>query len=156
MKTYIWLACVVCFLAGCAKTPETVHSVGVKIDYKLDGSNETFLVHISGAVRNENTGDAFINATGSVGVKDPDIDKVLISIPFKFDVILPMASGILDIQKEISSKEASFLLDFLKIDRQSLVARGTSEGQFLSEEQVVLEDFEFQKKDIVKLLKEKL
>lgn len=138
------------------KIPQTVHSASIRAEAKTSGGIKIYAISLNGAIRNENSSDAMQNVSGVLGIKAPDSETVLLSLPFSIDTILPMASGIIDIKAEMSMQEAAPLLNGLDMDKESLDERGSAESSFIPEEQIIIEKIDFQKKDIVKLLKERI
>jgi hypothetical protein len=143
-------------LLGCMKIPKEVFSPGIKIDYSIAGNKEVYTINFSGVIRNENVNTAMKNVNGSIGILDPDSKVILISIPFSFDVILPMSFGTLDLKTDKNETETAALLHYFNIDHDELVKNGSTDGQFLSEEQVIIEKIVFEKQDIIDLLQEKI
>ena len=148
--------CLVGFLfVGCFKSPKTVSSPGMKVDYTIVDNKEVYTINFSGVLRNENSDKAMKNVEGSIGILDSS-KGLLISIPFSIDVIMPLSVATLYLKVEKTDDEMSPLLDYFQIDREELVKTGTNDGQPLDENSIVLEKLTFEKKDIINLLKEKI
>jgi len=148
--------CLVGFLfVGCFKSPKTVSSPGMKVDYTIVDNKEVYTINFSGVLRNENNDKAMKNVEGSIGILDSS-KGLLISIPFSIDVIMPLSAATLYLKVEKTDDEMSPLLDYFQIDREELIKTGTNDGQPLDENSIVLEKLTFEKKDIINLLKEKI
>jgi hypothetical protein len=143
-------------LTGCVKTPKEALGLGMKIDYSVLGGKEIYTVNISGALRNENRSVALKNVNGRLNVLDPDSKKILLSMPFSLEVILPMSIGNLDLEIDKTEEEISPLLDYFGIDRNELAGKGATDGQPLNSSQAVIENITFDKQDIIELLREKI
>jgi len=148
--------CLVGFLfVGCFKSPKTVSSPGMKVDYTIVDNKEVYTINFSGVLRNENNDKAMKNVEGSIGILDSS-KGLLVSIPFSIDVIMPLSAATLYLKVEKTDDEMSPLLDYFQIDREELIKTGTNDGQPLDENSIVLEKLTFEKKDIINLLKEKI
>ncbi|PKL38007.1 MAG: hypothetical protein CVV44_12625 [Spirochaetae bacterium HGW-Spirochaetae-1] len=148
-------ALVVLFFTGCTVKPENVASPSVKIDFAIQDNKEVYTVHFSGGIRNENNSVAFLNMKGTIRLIDPETKKAVDSFPFEVPVILPFDTGILDLQVVRTDAEIGPLLDLLKINREQLVSEGSSSGNFIEENDLVLTDLGYEKKNIITLLQEK-
>lgn len=147
------LPCLLFF--GCFKSPDSISPHGMKIEYNIVDNKEVYTVNFSGVIRNENSGKAMKDVTGSISILNSSKQTLLV-IPFSIDVIMPLSAATLYVQVEKDEAEISPLLDYFQIDRKELMRTGSTDGQSLNEENVILNKINFEKKDIIDLLKEKI
>lgn len=142
--------------AGCVKIPKEMLGLGMKIDYSVINRKEIYTVNFSGAIRNENRNIVIKNIKGQISIVDPDSKKKLLSMPFSLDAVLPMSLGNISLKIDQTEEEISPLLDYFNIDRNELAGKGTTDGQPISGDQIVIENMTFDKQDIIELLREKI
>lgn len=142
------------FFTSCAKTPEKVLSPSVKAAV-VQGEDKSWSVYFTGGIKNENDSTAFINVEGSVVLVN-DSGGEVVSIPFKIPAILPFETGIIKEKIDIKGDTAGKVFNMLSVSPDKLGTPDEPGNRFLEDKNVKLDSIIFQKKDIVKLLGEKI
>ena len=140
---------------GCTKIPKELLGQGMKIDYSVINNKEVYTINFNGVMRNENRNIVMKNIKGEINIIDPDSKRKLVTMPFFLEAILPMSLSNISLKTDLTEEEISPLLGYFNVDRNELANRGTTDGQSLSGDQVIIENIAFDKQDIIKLLKEK-
>ncbi|HOP65173.1 MAG TPA: hypothetical protein PK906_17475 [Spirochaetota bacterium] len=147
-------AAILFIFTSCAKTPEKVISPSLKID-TVQGSENTWSISFTAGIKNENDSTAFINARGAVVLINDSGEKIL-SVPFKIPSILPFETGVIKEKTEIKGETAEKVFETLSISAEKLGTPDEPGTRFLDSKNVKLETIDFEKKDIVTLLGEKI
>lgn len=146
-------AAILCF-TSCAKTPERVLSPSVKAEVARV-AEKSWSIYFTGGIKNENDGTAFINVEG-VALLVSDSGEKLVSIPFKIPVLLPFETGIIKEKIDIKGDTADKVFTMLSISAEKLGTPEEPGNRLLEDKNVKLDSINFKKKDIVKLLGEKI
>jgi hypothetical protein len=150
----ILLLAAVSLVTSCAKTPERVISPSVKAAV-VQGEDKSWSIFFTGGIKNENDSTAFINIEGNILLINDSGDE-LISIPFKIPAILPFETGVIKEKIDIKGEKAEKLFGMLAVSPDKIGTPDESGNRFLDDKNVKLDSIKFEKKDIVKLLGEKV
>ena len=158
MKQGKWIAAVIALALGagaCAKMPEKLISPMLKIEPVVKDGKEAYRVMVSAGIQNENGDTAFLNVKGSVGFRNPENGTGVMTLPFTIPVILPFDTGVIEIDKTMEEPAVMPLVHLLGADKEKLNAEKGLERTSLDEKTVVLAIEHCEKKNILKLLRER-
>ncbi|HPS56685.1 MAG TPA: hypothetical protein PK514_01140 [Spirochaetota bacterium] len=139
---------------ACAKKPENVLSPAIKIGIEKRGSENIYIADFTCTLKNENDSTAFMNAAGTLNIKD-DSGKILLPVPFTVKTILPFEAGVVLQRIELKENEAAPLLQFLGISADKLISGEDAGARPLEDKNVELSGLKLEKKEIIDLLKGK-
>jgi len=150
----ILLLAAVSLFSSCAKTPEKVISPSVKAAV-VQGEDKSWSIFFTGGIKNENDSTAFINVDGTILLVNDSGEK-LVSVPFKIPAILPFETGVIKERIDIKGETAEKVFSMLSVSPDRLGTPDEPGNRFLEEKNVKLDSIKFEKKDIVRLLEEKV
>jgi len=150
----ILLLAALSLVTSCAKTPERVISPSVKAAV-VQGEEKSWTVFFTGGIKNENDSTAFINIEGNILLVSDSGEKLTL-IPFKIPAILPFETGVIKEKIDIKGETAEKIFSMLSIAPDKLGTPDEQGSRFLEDKNVKLDSIKFEKKDIVKLLGEKV
>ena len=151
----VFLIACICAFSGCAKAPDQVSSPGIKIDLKIENNAEKYTAVITGGIKNENPQTVFTDFRAVVKIINSN-SEIVLSFPVEFKTILPFRTAIVEKNIALNDKDVQPLLDALSIDREKLQNSKTSGGNFIDERNIILDDADYDKKDITDFLGEKI
>lgn len=144
-------------LAGCAKLPDKLVSPTLKIESAVKDNKEAYKLMLSTGLQNENSDTALLNVKGNIVFSDNESSGTsILSIPFEIPVILPFDTGIIEIEKFYTEAEIMPLVNIMGADKEKLQTEKGLERSLTDDKNVALELKDYQKKDILDLLKEKV
>jgi len=141
-------------VTSCAKTPERVISPSVKASV-VQGEEKSWSIFFTGGIKNENDSTAFINIEGNILLVNDSGEKI-VSVPFKIPAILPFETGVIKEKIDIKGETAEKVFSMLSVSPDKLGTPDEPGNRFLEDKNVKLDSIKFEKKDIVKLLGEKV
>ena len=141
-------------VTSCAKTPERVISPSVKAAV-VQGEEKSWSIFFTGGIKNENDSTAFINIEGNILLINDSGEKI-VSVPFKIPAILPFETGVIKEKIDIKGETAEKVFSMLSVSPDKLGTPDEPGNRFLENKNVKLDSIKFEKKDIVKLLGEKV
>ncbi|HRX46243.1 MAG TPA: hypothetical protein P5120_01890 [Spirochaetota bacterium] len=141
-------------VTSCAKTPERVISPSVKASV-VQGEEKSWSIFFTGGIKNENDSTAFINIEGNILLVNDSGEKIA-SVPFKIPAILPFETGVIKEKIDIKGETAEKVFSMLSVSPDKLGTPDEPGNRFLEDKNVKLDSIKFEKKDIVKLLGEKV
>jgi len=154
-KELIFSLAILISLTACAKIPESPLSPSVKIGVEKNGDNKIFAVNFTCGLKNENDSTAFTNINGVFEVKNAR-NIIVLSVPFKSEVILPFETGIIQERVDLTSDQITPLLDLLSIKKDQLESGEEQGNRFIDDQSIVLKKINLDKTDIIELLRSKL
>ena len=158
VKKGTWIAAVIALAlgaGGCAKTPEKLISPMLKIEPVVKDGKEAYRVMVSAGIQNENGDTAFLNVKGSVGFRNPENGTAVMTLPFSIPVILPYDTGVIEIDTTMEEPAVMPLVHLLGSDKEKLNTEKGLERTTLDEKIAMLAIDHCEKKNILKLLKER-
>ncbi len=148
------LLAVLLIFTSCAKTPAKIVSPSVKVEV-AQGVEKSWMLIFTGGLKNENASTAFLKVEGSIILINDSGDK-LSTLSFKIPAVLPFETGMIKEKIEIKGDEAMKIFSMLSVSPDKIGNPGEQGSRFLEEKNVKLDSINFEKKDIVKLLGEKI
>jgi len=152
-KTAVIL-CVLLLFTACAKKPDKANSPSIKIGIEKRGTENVYIADFTCTLKNENDSTAFVNAGGTINIKD-DSGKVILAVPFTVKAILPFEAGVVLQRIELRENEAAPLMQFLGMSADKLLSGEDSGARPLEDKNVELAGLKLEKKEIIDLLKGK-
>lgn len=149
----VTLAVFILFTA-CTKKPEQPVSPTIKISIETRETQKYCIIDFSCALKNENDSTAFVNVSGSIGIKDNNGTSV-INIPFTIKAILPFDSGVVMQRIEMKESEAAAIMQFLDMSTEKIESGEDSGARPLEDKNIEISSLKYEKKDIIDLLKGK-
>jgi hypothetical protein len=146
--------CVFLLFTACAKKPEKAGSPSVKIGIEKRGAENIYIADFTCTLKNENDSTAFVNAEGTINIKD-NSGKILLAVPFTVKTILPFEAGMVLQRVELKETEAAPLLQFLGMSADKLISGEDTGARPLEDANVELAGLKLEKKEIIDLLKGK-
>ncbi len=157
MKRFIWIGLILLVMAGCAKVPDEVLSPSLRVESTVTEGREVYTLNLSGGIQNENKDIVLSDVAGTIVLFDPDQKGgQSFRLPFEIPAILPFDTGIIDIRKEYSEKEIMELVDVLDIEREEFYANRGIENLYVNERNIRIDDLEYDKENIIRVLKRKI
>jgi len=142
-------------LTACAKRPEAPLSPSVKIAIEKKGDAKVFVVNFSCGLKNENDSMAFTGIDGIFVIKNSS-SSVVLTVPFKMDVILPFETAIIQEAIVLTPDQITPLLDLLSIKKDQLESGDEPGSRFIEDQNISINKLEMGKTDIIDLLRSKL
>ena len=152
-KTALLLSMLLVFTA-CAKKPEKATSPSIKIGIEKRGAETLYIADFTCTLKNENDSTAFLNASGKINIRDNG-GKLLLTVPFTVETILPFEAGVVLQKVELKESEAAALMQFLNISPEKVLSGEDTGARPLEDVNVELTGLKLEKKDIIDLLKGK-
>jgi len=153
-KVLLFLSAAALIFTSCAKMPDRVLSPSIKAGVEA-GAEKNYSLFFTGGIKNENSSTAFLNMEGRVKILS-DSGEIIATVPFKIPAILPFETGVIKEKIELKPEESVKLFAAFSISPEKL---GTPEEQgtrFMEEKNIKLTSVKSEKKDILKLLGEKI
>jgi len=141
-------------IIGCAKMPEKLLSPTMKIEPVVQDNKELYKLMVSTGIQNENSDTAFVDIKGSILFLDGKT-RVL-AVPFTLPVIFPFDTGIIEAEKTYTESEIMPLVVLFGSDKEKLMNEKVLERSFIDEKNITFELAEYEKKNILDVLKEKV
>lgn len=139
---------------ACAKKPEKVLSPSIKIGIEKRGTENVYIADFTCSLKNENDSTAFVNASGTIYIKD-NSGKAVLTVPFTVKTILPFEAGVVLQRIELRENEAAPLMQFLSMSADKLISKEDTGARPLEDNNIELSGLRLEKKDIIDLLKGK-
>ena len=138
-------------LISCAKKPDApLHPAVI-----ITADQDIFQVNFNCGVANENESTAFTNLKGYIHIKD-NAGSTLLEIPFDVPVLLPFATVNINETIELPEDVITPFLNLLNIDKEKLKSGGNAEKKYIDEKNIEFKNLNFEKNDIVELLRGKI
>ena len=153
-KTAAVLSVLLLFSSACAKKPEKANSPSIKIGIEKRGTENIYIADFSCTLKNENDSTAFLNAAGTINIKD-DSGNILLPVPFTVKTILPFEAGMVLQRIELKETEAAPLLQFLDMSAEKLASGEDTGARPIDDKNIELSGLKLEKKEIIDLLKGK-
>lgn len=156
-KPYLRITIILAGLAlitSCAKTPEKILSPSVKAEV-IQAEDKNFAIYFTGGIKNENDSTAFINVEGTALLLNDSGEKLL-TVPFKIPAVLPFETGVIKEKIDIKGETAEKVFAMLSVSPEKLGTPDEPGNRFIEDRNIRLDSIKFEKKDIVKLLGEKV
>lgn len=145
---------VLLLFTACAKKPEKANSPSIKIGIEKRGTENIYVADFTCTLKNENDSTAFMNAAGTINIKD-DSGNLLLPVPFTVKTILPFEAGMVLQRIELKESEAAPLMQFLGMSADKLISGEDPGARPLEDKNIELTGLKLEKKDIIDLLKGK-
>ena len=153
-KNTVAVISVLLLFTACAKKPEKALSPAIKIGIETGETAKVYIADFTCTLKNENDSTAFVNATGTINIKD-NSRNILLPVPFTVKTILPFETGVVLQRIELKENEAARLMEFLGISTDKLLSGEDTGARPLENKNVELTGLKFEKTDIIDLLKGK-
>ena len=148
------LLCVLILFTACAKKPEKANSPSIKIGIEKRGTENVYIADFTCTLKNENDSTAFVNAAGTINIKD-DNGTLLLPVQFNVKTILPFEAGVVLQRIELKENEAAPLMQFLGMSPDKLLSGEDTGARPLEDKNIELAVLKLEKKEIIDLLKGK-
>lgn len=139
------------FITACAKSPRWTEDASFSIEPAVSEEEGGYRLFITAGFFNETDSTAFLNIEGFIDIYKNN--SILISLPFKADMLLPFERIIVDAEADVDSDKAVRIMDLLDVDKEIFFEEGRISDQFISTESVEVRLEKYEREDIIKLLR---